>query len=142
MNNKVLIAGLAAGVVSFFYGWVMYGMLLADFFAANMGSASGVNRGPEEMDFAMLTMGNLAFGFLMAFIASWAGANNFVSGLKIGLVVGLFAGLGFNGMMMGTTHISTMNAMLADVAVFTVMIGLVGGVAAALLGRGGAKATA
>ena len=36
MNTKVILASLAAFVVSFLMGWLVYGMLLKGYFDANM----------------------------------------------------------------------------------------------------------
>ena len=48
-TQKFLMSGIAGGIVSFFAGWLFYGILLADFFAKNAGSATGVMRGDADM---------------------------------------------------------------------------------------------
>ena len=36
MNTKVLLATLAAGIVAFFFGWLVFGILLADFYYSSV----------------------------------------------------------------------------------------------------------
>ena len=43
----LLIGSIAGGVVIYIVGYVFWGMVFADFFAANTGSAEGV---PREME--------------------------------------------------------------------------------------------
>ena len=49
MNTKTIVAGVIGGIVYFLLGWLIYGMLMSDFFEANSGSATGVMRADDEM---------------------------------------------------------------------------------------------
>ena len=50
-NTKTIVAGILGGIVYFLLGWAFYGMLLADFFDANAGTATNVMRADDEMIF-------------------------------------------------------------------------------------------
>ncbi len=39
-TQKFLVSGIVGGIVSFFAGYLIYGLLLMDFFAKNGGSGS------------------------------------------------------------------------------------------------------
>jgi len=45
MNIRVLVAGLAAGVAGFLLGWLLFGVLLMDYFEANMHRHEGLMKG-------------------------------------------------------------------------------------------------
>ncbi len=133
--NKMILATVGGGVTAFVLGWLLYGMALADFFQANQGSASGVMKDPPEM--WALIVGNLGHALLLAYVfARWAGVSTFGGGLKAGAVLGLLMALGFDFIMLGTTNLMNLTACIADLVVFTVLMGLTGGVVGLILGSG------
>jgi hypothetical protein len=135
MNNKVLLAGLVGAVFFFFAGWIIYGMLLMDFFASSSGSATGVMKDPPEL--WAIAVGNLAWGLLLAVVLSkWTNASNASGGAGAGLIMGLLAALAFDMMYFGTTNIMNLQAALADVVVFGIMSMLGGAIVGMMLGRG------
>lgn len=128
-TKKLLVSGFAGGVVLFILGWLIYGMLLMNFFTQNAGTATGVNKNMEEMNMGMIFLGNLAWGFLLALIVGkWAKAKDFSSGLQIGLLIGFLLGTGYDLLTFGTTHIMNMTATITDIIVGTVMFGITAGV--------------
>lgn len=134
-NNKVLLAGLAGTIVFFILGWLVYGMLLMDYFAANAGSATGVNKSEEEMSFLWIIISNLASGYLLAIIfGSYANINTAMGGAKAGAVLGLLMAISYDAIMYATTNIMNMNAMWVDVIASTIMCAISGAVVAAVLG--------
>ncbi|MBK8193139.1 MAG: hypothetical protein IPK76_07995 [Lewinellaceae bacterium] len=79
MNTKVLLAAFAGGVTTFLLGWLVYGIALKGFFDSNMGSATGVMRGEEDMQLWAIFAGNVAWALLLALLFSrWAGITTFV----------------------------------------------------------------
>ena len=54
-TRRCLVGSLVGGIVLFFLGYAIFGVLLAGFFEANRGSATGVNR--ESIDFVVLAIG-------------------------------------------------------------------------------------
>ena len=136
-TNKILMAGLVAAVVSFFLGWAIYGMLLMDFYATNVGTATGVMRTESEMVWWALIVGNLCTGLLFAYIyGRWASITSASTGAQAGAMIGLLIGGSWNLMMYGTSNLSNLTGTLVDIVVYTVMSAIVGAVAAWMLGRG------
>ncbi|MBV6438423.1 MAG: hypothetical protein DYG98_22800 [Haliscomenobacteraceae bacterium CHB4] len=137
MNTKVLLAALAGGVTSFLLGWVFYGILLGDFFAANVGSATGVMKDEASMGWIPLIVGNLATGLLFAMIYNrWAGITTFRTGAIGGAWVGFLIGLSYDMVALGTTNIMNSTAALVDPLVWAVMSAITGGVVGWALGYG------
>ena len=134
-KNRIL-ATLVGFIVLFLLGWLIYGMLLMDFYGNNAGSASGVMRAEDEMIWWALILGNLFQAYLLVYIfGNWANITTFSDGLKAGAIIGLLMGLAFNFTMYGTSNIMNMTSALVDPFVAAVMMGITGGVIGVMLGR-------
>ncbi|MBL7700653.1 MAG: hypothetical protein JNM14_00265 [Ferruginibacter sp.] len=132
--KKLLIGGITGGVLFFLLGWVIYGMLLMDFMASNPGIAGNVAR--AEPDYLYLIIGNMALGFMMAYIFIRANVNTIAGGAVMGGIIGLLVAVGYDCMMYATTNVTSKTAMAADVAATTVMTAVVGAVIGMLMGMG------
>ncbi len=136
-TNKILMAGIVAGIVGFFLGWVVYGMLLSSFYEANAGSATGVMRGESDMIWWALIAANLCWGLLMAYIyGRWANISTAATGAQAGAVIGLLIAGAWDFMMYATTNMTNLTGALVDIVAYAVMTAIVGAVAAWMLGRG------
>lgn len=136
-TNKILLAGVVGGVVAFLLGFICYGLLLGDFFASNMGSATGVMRGDAEMQWVPMVVGHLTWGMLFAVIyGRWASISTFGTGAQAGALIGVLVALSFDMIQLGSTHVSTLTGALADVVVLTVISAIIGGVVGWFYGRG------
>lgn len=82
MNKRTLIGGIVGGVAFFFLGWLVYGILLLDFYNAN-GNQS-INRPMEEMVWWALIASNLFSGFLVAIVFDWTNTIDVAAGIKKG----------------------------------------------------------
>ena len=141
-NNKVLLAGIIGGVTLFILGFIVYGMLMGDFMAANAG-APGVNKPMEEISFGWLIISNLASGFFLAVVfGRYANINTASAGLQAGAVIGFLMALGVDSAMYATSYLYNMKGMLADIVLWTIMSSITGGVVAAVLGMKKKVATA
>ena len=117
-------------VISF----IFYGALMADFFAQNSGSASGVMK--QEPNFISLFLGELAFGALYTYIfLQWAQIKTFATGARAGLVIGLLIGLGYALIGFGVNNIYNLNAHIADVAISLISGAITGGLIGWVLGK-------
>ena len=134
-KNRIL-ATLVGFIVLFLLGWLIYGMLLMDFYGNNAGSASGVMRAEDEMVWWALILGNFFQAYLLVYIfGNWANITTFSDGLKAGAIIGLIMGLAFNLSMYGTSNIMNLTSALVDPFVSTVMMAITGGVIGVMLGR-------
>ncbi len=133
-TQKLLVGTLIAGVAMFFLGWLVYGILLADFMAANMNSCN--SRPMEEMVYWAIFLSNLVSGLLLTLVLNWSNSHTMLSGLKIGAFVGLLIGLSLDlGMYSMTTMFLNPMAIFVDVLCSAVMYGVTGAIAAMALGK-------
>lgn len=135
MNTKnFLIGGVVGGVVYFLLGWLFYGNLMHQYFVDHPGTATNVDRVMDQFEWWALGLGNLLFGFLLAYVFAKSGVSTLMSGLITGGIVGLLACAAIDFTMYGTTNITSKHAVAADVATFTVMSAIVGAVIGAVNG--------
>ena len=88
------------------------------------------------MQWAFLILGNLFFGFLLAYVLDKANTLTFGSGATVGAVTGLLVGLAVNFTMYGTSNAHTLTAHFADIVALTIMSAVVGGIIGWWYGRG------
>jgi hypothetical protein len=134
--SKLVIGGITGGVAFFLLGWLIYGNLLMNFMASHPGTATGFNRSENDMDFLYLIIGNLAMGFLLAFIFIKGNVSGMAGGLATGFVVGLLMSVGIDCVTYGTTHILSKTGMAADVAAATAMWAIAGALVGLIMGMG------
>jgi uncharacterized integral membrane protein len=136
MLKQRIMATAAGFVVFFMLGWVVYGMLLMDFFTTNAGSATGVPRSDADMIWWALIVGNIMQVYLLVYIfGNWANITTFSGGAKAGAIIGLIMGLGIDLTFYATTNMMNLTATLVDPLVITVMYSITGGVVGWVLGR-------
>ncbi|MFT5887059.1 MAG: hypothetical protein ACI9IP_003532, partial [Arcticibacterium sp.] len=131
MNTKTIVAGVLAGVVAYLLGWLLYGVVLSGTFADLGGSATGVSKSDAEMmagaSMVYLIIGQLAFGLFLAYVFSkWANISTLAGGAKAGAVIGAFITVASDFTALGTSNISTIQGVLLDVIVFTVIMAISG----------------
>ncbi len=133
--KKISIAGIAGGVVAFFAGWLIYGILLMDFMAAH--SNTSINRTEEEFVWWAMIISNLAWGFLLAYIFNrWANINTVWAGMVAGATICFFVGLSYSLSMYAlTTLYNDMTGLLVDNVLGIVMGAIIGGVVGLVLGK-------
>ncbi len=134
MSSKSVLAALAGALTLFLLGYVLYGLLLMDFYTANTGAATGVMKDPP--DWLWLLLGQLAGGALLVLVLGWAGSTSLASGLKAGALFGLLMALFIDFTMYGTTHINNLTVTILDPIVAAIHMGVAGAVVGAMLGRG------
>jgi hypothetical protein len=135
-SKKRIMATLAGFVVYFMLGFILYGVLLMEFYASHTGTASGVMRIDADMQWWALIAGNVVQAYLLVYIfGNWANITTFGGGLKAGAIIGFIMSLGISLNMYGTTNISDLTSTLVDPVVMSVMLGITGGVIGWVLGR-------
>ena len=129
MNQKCILATVAGGVTLFVLGFVIYGVLLADFFANDAMAEAPV--------YWAVAAGQLASGALLAVVLSWRAAGGPVEAFKSGASVGLLFSLSMGLTMFGTTEgMYTVTTVVGDAVVSVVMYGIAGMVVAKILHDG------
>ena len=133
MNKNFLTATLAAGATLFVLGFVIYGVLLANFFD-NEAMRAEPAMGP-------MVLGHLFLGAFVALILGWRGVDNARDGFKAGAVAGCLMSLAVALTRMGTVDgVFTTATVIGDAVVSLVTYGITGAVVAAVMNRGGAEA--
>jgi uncharacterized membrane protein len=139
MGSRQLMAVVAGTVSLMVLGMLTYGMLLAEFFAANAGSAVGVWK--EEPVMWALGVGQLAWAVALVYLFGRVpGVSSFAAGAKLGALLGLFVGAWWDLSMFAAQNAMNLTAAVADIGLNAVMSGITGGIVAAILSRGSAKA--
>ena len=132
--NRIVLATVAGALTSFVLGFLVYGIALSSFFAANVGSATGVYK--EAPDLAPVLLGQTALAFLLTLaISKWGNSTSLAGGAKVGALFGLLFALGFDLTMYGTTNIQNMTATLVDPIVSMVVVAAAGAMIGMVLGR-------
>ncbi len=135
MNTKVLLATLAAGIVAFFFGWLVFGILLADFYAAHTTLYDGLMKTPPN--FILIFVSNLCMAFLFAYIFHrWAGIKTAGEGAQAGFIIGALMALTFDLFMFATMNIFTPTIIAVDVIGNGVFGAVMGAVVGLVLGSG------
>lgn len=134
-TKKILLGGIAGGVAFFLFGWLVYGILMKDFMAANLNQC--MMKPEEEMGMGAMIVSNLSLGFILALIIGWSKTSGAVSGLKIGGIVGLLFAINLDMMFYAmTTMFSNFTAIVTDIAIFTVMSAVGGAIVGWVMGMG------
>lgn len=135
MNAKTIITGIIGGIVAFFLGWGVYGVLLAGWSEANMSSA--LSKPDDQMIMWAMALGNVVYGYFLAICLDWSGAKSPVDGLKTGAIVGFLVTLSYDLFFYSMTDIFIGGWMA--VAVDCVVAAAFGAVVAAVMVLAGNK---
>ena len=128
MNSKTLIGGIISGIVSFFLGWLLFGMLLHSYYMDNTTTYAGLFKANPTI--WALAIANLCWGFLLAYIMNISGANSVSKGFTCGLIIFFLVALGSNMFSVGLMHLIRIRLALVDTAISA----LFGGVNGAIVG--------
>ena len=135
MDTKRLIIGTLVGAITLFVlGYLIWELAFADFFAANAGSATGVERDPPLM--WAVALGTVSYAALLTLaIGTRGGSATIVEGLKIGAIVGFLMWFGADFIIYGFQNVSNLTATIADSLLELIHGGIAGAVIAAALGK-------
>lgn len=132
MKTKFMFAGLAGGVTSFFVGWLVYGVLLMDFFTSNTIHYDGLAK--EMPDMILLALSNLLTGYFFAFVFYyWAKINGLKAGLIGGAILGLFLITAYDLSFFSMYNLYNTKAAIADILVGIAFYSIIGAVVGLVL---------
>lgn len=122
---KILRGTIFGGITFFLLGWLVYGILLMDFMAANSNNCAA--RLDDEMIWWAIIVSNLVLALFVTVVLKWSGAKSITDGMRIGAVIGFLTGLSTDlSFYSMTTMISNLTALIVDVLVYTLVLGVVG----------------
>jgi hypothetical protein len=144
MNARVLIAALAGAIVSFLLGWLFYGMLLPDFYAAHSLApyyvtqheiSGGIKLEKMPPNLVGIFVAGFAYTLALAIIfGNWANIKTLKNGALAGAAISLLFALSVNLGMWSTMNLYGRQVVLADTLVNAVMGTVIGAVIAWVLG--------
>lgn len=129
-TQRILVGTVVGGIVLFLLGYLMFGIVFADFFRTNAGTATGVERMP--LNLVPIGIGQLAAAAALTLILNWAGVKGIGQGATIGGVVGLLFFLGVDLTMFGTSNLNNLTATLVDPILGAILYAIAGGAIAAV----------
>jgi hypothetical protein len=104
--KRSLTGALVGGIVLYAAGYLIFDLAFENFYRANVGSATGVDRG-GQLVWAML-VANLAYGALITFvIENRTGTLSIGRGAGIGAIVGFLLWCTADFVYYATTNIAT-----------------------------------
>lgn len=122
---KLLKGTVIGTIVFFFLGWLIWGILLADYGLANYNQCA--MKPNEEMIWWSMIFSNLIYAFFITLILNWSKAINFMDGIKTGALIGfLFSAsidLSFYSM---TTIFNSFESILVDIFANTILAAVTG----------------
>ena len=130
---KILRGTIFGGIAYFLLGWLVYGILLMDFYENNMIHYDGLNKEMPVM--WMLALSNLLMGYFLAFVFDrWAAISTLKSGFTGGLIIGFFITIIYDLSFLSMMNLMNPTMVAADIVVSSLVIGLVGAVVGWVLG--------
>jgi len=134
MSSRFVLASLAGIAAIALFGGLLYGVLFAGFFEANMGPASGVMKSPPDL--VWVGLAHVPFGVLLALVVSWRGATSPGAGAVTGATLGFLMAASYDLSQYGTTNLWNLKLTLVEPFITAVMVGAAGAVVGMVLGRG------
>jgi hypothetical protein len=135
MNAKQLTVGIIVGtLVSMIVGYVIWDVLVADFFASNMGSATGVMRDTQLL-WAVI-IGTVSYTALIALaLGAQSGELTMAGGLKVGAIVGFLVWLSVDFILFGIMNVNTLTITIVDPILEAIRAGITGAAIAAVAAK-------
>lgn len=134
MKSNTLIGGLIAGTLSFFLGWLVFGILLKGYYDANTFSYNGLMRTNPIM--WALIIANLSWGLFLAYVLDIAGVNSMAKGFICGFIVFFLVTLGMDMFFVAFMRLMRIRLAAVDIILNALMGGLLGAVIGCWYSRG------
>ena len=129
-TQRFAIGTLVGGLILFFLGYLIFGIVFRDFFAANAGTATGVEKMP--FDFVSLAIGQLAWGAALTLILGWASVSSVGQAARVSATVGLLFFFGIDLTMFATSNTQNLKAAVVDPILAAALFGVAGAAIAAV----------
>jgi hypothetical protein len=134
MNTKRLATGSLVGTIALYaIGYLIFELAFASFYAANVGSATGLLRESNLMWAGAL--GSLGEAVLLTLALSWARASSIAQGFKIGAIIGFLVWFSADFSYYSFTNAFNLTVTIVDPLLELVHHGIGGAVIVAVIGR-------
>lgn len=132
MRSKFVLAVFGGMVALAMFGSLLYGVLFAGLFEANLRSAEVVMKDPPDL--VWIGLAHVPFGILLTLVISWRGATSMRSGAFTGALLGLLMAASYDLSQYGTTNLWSLKLTLIEPFISMALVGLAGAVVGAVLG--------
>ncbi len=113
MNSKVLLGALIAGVAAFLLGWLIFGILLMDFYLANSTEYPGLMK--DSPNFVLIFVANVAWGLMLSYVFNLANIRSVRNGAISGAIIFLLTSLGIDLLYLAQMNLMNTTAIVVDV---------------------------
>jgi len=135
MNTKAILAILASTITGFLFGWLLWGILLMDFYEANMVHYEGLMNPEPPVWIYFIT--NLSISLLFYYVVYHLGrVRSFGKAIGVSMIVTILTVLPYELFFLTGMNLYTGAAIMADIIGNAVMGGLMGGVLVLVMGTG------
>jgi uncharacterized membrane protein len=128
MTKRFVAASVAGMLTIAVVGGVLYGLVFANFFRANIDVT--VMRSPP--DFVWIALSHVRFGILLALVVRWRGARTLRDGALTGGTLGFLMAASYDLSQYGTTTLWTIRLTLIEPFITMVMVAIAGAVVASV----------
>lgn len=136
MNTKTILATVVGALFNFLGGWVVFGMLMSNFYMSNTKTYEGLVKGTMP-DLPFIFASGVFSAYLVTYLLRRIGNNfSFASGFKNGLVVYFCMTAYVNLGMYAFYNLQNMTLVISDVIIQAIFGGINGGIIALVLGSG------
>jgi uncharacterized membrane protein len=129
MTKRFMLAALAGMLTIAVMGGVLYGVVFASFFRANINP--GIMKNPPA--FGWIALSHVPFGILLAVVVRWRGELSARGGGIAGALLGFLMAMSYNLAQFGTINHWTLRLTLVEPLITTAMVGTAGAVVGAIL---------
>lgn len=133
--TKLALGTVVGGILYFFLGWLIWGILLKDAMTMPEGMNALIEYKPEEMKMGLMVASCLIWALFMTWILLKLGNTTFQSGATNGAIIGLLYSLTYGLSLASMYKFWTVNLTLIDSLASAVVNALLGGIIAWILGR-------
>ena len=133
MKTRLILAALAGAILYFFLGWLVFAILLGNYYEANTTHYEGLMK--DMPNIYLLILSNLVSGFFMAFIFQrWARFTTFMKGMTGGLILAFLMSLSLDLYFLSAMNLFGGIVIIVDIVASTIIGGIVGGIIGWILG--------
>lgn len=134
MNTKTIVAVIVGAIASFLLGWVIWGILLMDFFEANTIQYEGMMY--DEPKLWAIFISNLASSALLGWILAKTNTTGFGGGFMTGLIIFCLNSISIDMMFYSMMNwYSNFTVIIVDTIVNSLFGGVIGGIIALVRGK-------
>ncbi|HCW06873.1 MAG TPA: hypothetical protein DGG95_05870 [Cytophagales bacterium] len=136
MNTKTILATIAGAVYNFLGGWVVFGMILMNFYKSNTMTYDGLTKG-DMPDLAFIFISGIFSAYLVTYVVRKVDQGfSFGTGFKHGFTVYFCMAAWANISMYAFFNLTNMTLVVTDTIIQGIFGGINGGIIAMILGSG------